>query len=65
MDTNSAEKKSTYNAAAQKKYNKNFKNISCKVALDKYNNIITHMNRKGFRSVNSYILSLIDEDMRK
>ena len=59
------EKKSTYNAKAQKKYNANFKNIACKVSIEKYEAVKAHAELKGFKSLNAYILKLIDDDMKK
>ena len=59
------EKKSTYNAKAQKKYNAKNKIISCKVSIEKYEAIKAHAEIKGFQSLNAYILKLIDDDMKK
>ena len=56
-------KKSTYNAKAQKKYNQKFKIVSCKVDLSFYANIKIHADKKGFESLNSYIIDLIKNDM--
>ena len=58
-----APKKSTYDAKAQKKYNQKFKNIACKVALDFYADVKLHADKKGFASINSYVLDLIKKDM--
>ena len=58
------EKKSTYNATAQKKYNEKRKALKCTVMNDKYNIIVEHAKRKGFASINSYILSLINKDLK-
>ena len=60
---NIKKKKSTYNAIAQKKYNERNKIISCKVDLDFYNKIKTHTEKKGYKSLNSYIIDLIKKDM--
>lgn len=57
------EKKSTYNAAAQKKYNEKRKKLGATVTNDEYEKIHAHMTEKGFTSVNSYLLHLIHEDM--
>ncbi|MBO5383590.1 MAG: hypothetical protein J6A30_04750 [Ruminococcus sp.] len=57
------EKKSTYNAKAQKKYNADKKLISCKVHQDYYDKVVQHLTQKGYTSVNSYLLHLIDEDL--
>lgn len=59
-----AQKKSTYDAKAQKKYNQKFKNIACKCDIDYYNKVVEHLKSKGFTSINSYILKLIDDDMK-
>lgn len=57
------EKKSTYNAAAQKKYDQKRKKLAAVVMNDEYEKIHAHMTAKGFTSVNSYLLHLIHEDM--
>lgn len=59
------EKKSTYNAKAQKKYNEKRKKIACSVSIEKYEEVKKHAELKGFQSLNSYVLYLIDEDMKK
>lgn len=56
-------KKSTYNADAQKKYNKKFKFISIKLPAEEGEAVKQHYTQKGFTSANSYILSLIRADM--
>ena len=56
-------KKSTYNAKAQKKYNQKFKIVSCKVDLDFYADVKLNADKKGFKSLNSYIIDLIKKDM--
>ena len=58
-------KKSTYDAKAQKKYNEKFKFITCKIDKTKAEEIKQHAKNKGFDSLNSYIISLINEDMKK
>lgn len=58
-----APKKSTYNAKAQKKYNQKFKIVSCKVDLDFYSDVKLHADKKGYKSLNSYIIDLIKKDM--
>jgi len=57
------EKKSTYNATAQKKYNEKRKKIACTVYNDLYDKIKLHASKKGFTSINSYVLDLIKKDM--
>lgn len=58
-------KRSTYYAESQKKYNAKNKIISCKVNLEYYNNVKTHSENKGYKSINSYIIGLIKKDMEK
>ena len=58
-----APKKSTYDAKAQKKYNQKFKNVSCKVDLDFYAEVKTHTEKRGYKSLNSYIIELIKKYM--
>lgn len=58
-------KKSTYNAKAQKKYNSRNRMIACKVAKERAEEIEKFANSKGFKSFNSYIIHLINEDMKK
>lgn len=60
MDNN---KKSTYNAEAQKKYNQKFKFITCKIERLKAEAIKQHAESKGFKSLNAYIINLIDTDI--
>lgn len=50
---------------AQKKYDEKRKKIACSVPIEKYEIIKKHATSKGFTSLNSYILSLIDKDMNK
>ena len=57
-------KKSTYYAESQKKYNEKRKNIACTVMIDKYNSISEHAKNKGYKSISSYILDLIEKDMQ-
>ena len=57
-------KKSTYNAESQKKYNAKNQIISCKVEKTKAEEIKQHAKNKGFNSLNSYIIYLIDNDMK-
>lgn len=57
------EKKSTYNAIAQKKYNEKRKKIACTVSNDLYADVKLHAEKKGFISINSYVLDLIKKDM--
>ena len=58
-------KKSTYDAKAQKKYNEKFKFITCKIEKGKAEEIKQHAIKKGFTSLNSYIIDLINKDMEK
>ncbi len=57
-------KKSTYNAKAQKKYNERFKFITCKIEKAKAEEIKNHADNKGYKSLNRYIIDLIDADMK-
>lgn len=50
---------------AQKKYREKRKKIACDVSLEKYEAVKAHAEFKGFQSLNSYILKLIDDDMKK
>ncbi len=59
------EKKSTYNAEYQKKYNEKRKKIACNVSNDMYEDIKLHVSDKGFSSINSYVLDLIKKDMQQ
>lgn len=56
-------KKSTYNAKAQKKYNKKRKKIACTVSNELYDDVKLHADKKGYTSINSYVLDLIKKDM--
>lgn len=56
-------KKSTYDPKAQKKYNKKFKFITCKIEKAQAEEIKLHADKKGFKSLNSYIIDLIKKDM--
>lgn len=56
-------KKSTYNAKAQKKYNEKRKKIACTVSNELYDDVKLHADKKGFKSINSYVLDLIKKDM--
>ena len=58
-------KRSTYYADSQKKYNEKFKFITCKIEKEKAEAIKKHSEQRGFKSLNSYIISLIEEDMKK
>lgn len=60
-----AEKKNTYNAEAQRRYDKKRKKIACSVSLEKYDIVKTHAAKKGYNSLNSYVLNLIDEDLKR
>ena len=55
-------KKSTYNAKAQKKYNEKRKKIACTVSNELYDDVKLHADKKGFKSINSYVLDLIKKD---
>lgn len=60
MATTEAEKK------AKRKYQSNKrKKIACDVAIEFFEDIKTHSTNKGFKSLNSYIIHLINEDMKK
>lgn len=54
-----------YYAEAQKRYNTKRKKLAANVPLPLYESIIEHMHRKGFTSVNSYILYLVKQDLNK
>ena len=58
-------KKSTYYPNSQKRYNTKFKIINCKVTKEKAEQIKKHLQKSGFTSFNSYLLHLIDEDLKK
>ena len=58
-------KRSTYYAESQKKYNMKFKNIACKVTVSEYEEIKKYAELKGYKSLNSYIINLINKDMEK
>lgn len=57
-------KKSTYNPVAQKKYDQKQKKIACTVFNAKYEIIKKRVQEKGFTSINSYVLDLIDNDLK-
>lgn len=57
MPTTEAEKK------AMKKYRAKRKKIACDVSNDMYDNIKLYAIKKGFTSINSYVLDLIKKDM--
>lgn len=58
MPSSDAEKK------AKRKYqNAKRKKIACDVSNDMYDNIKLHASKKGFISINSYVLDLIKKDM--
>ena len=46
-----------------KKYNEGRKKIACNVSNDLYEDIKLHAEKKGFTSINSYVLDLIKKDM--
>ena len=46
-----------------KKYNEGRKKIACNVSNDMYDNIKLHASKKGFTSINSYVLDLIKKDL--
>lgn len=48
---------------AQKKYDQKRKKIACSVSNESYDKIKEHALRKGFTSINSYVLDLINKDM--
>lgn len=49
---------------AQKKYNEKRKKLAAEVPLEKYEEIKAHAARKGFSSINSYVLDLINKDLQ-
>ena len=57
------EKKKVYYADVQKKYNEKRKKIACNVSNEAYKDIKLHAEKKGFTSINSYVLDLINKDM--
>lgn len=57
MPTTEAEKK------AMKKYRAKRKKIACDVDIELYEEVKTHSELKGFKSLNSYIIDLIKKDM--
>lgn len=58
MPTTEAERK------AMKKYREKRKKIACDVNIQLYEEIKTHSELKGFKSLNSYIIDLIKKDMQ-
>ena len=46
-----------------KEYNKTRKKIACNVSNDLYEYIKLHAEKKGFTSINSYVLDLIKKDI--
>lgn len=59
MPTTEAEKK------AKRKYqNEKRKKIACDVRIELYEEIKSHSEIKGFKSLNSYIIDLIKKDMQ-
>lgn len=56
-------KKSTYNADVQKKYNAKRKRCGLTLFNDEYDKMVIHMQKKGFTSVNAYLLALVRADM--
>lgn len=58
MPSTDAEKK------AKRKYqNEKRKKIACDVNITLYEEIKTHSEKKGYKSLNSYIIDLIKKDM--
>ena len=57
MPTTEAERK------AMKKYREKRKKIACDVDIELYEEIKSHSELKGFKSLNSYIIDLIKKDM--
>ena len=57
------EKKSTYNYKAQKKYNEKITTLNCKMPNEEAEILKKHICKKGFKSVNAYLLDLIKKDM--
>ena len=52
-----------YDKKACAKYNTKRKKLACNVSNERYEEIKAHAARKGFSSINSYILNLINKDM--
>lgn len=57
MPTTEAERK------AMKKYREKRKKIACDVNIELYEEIKAHAESKGYKSLNSYIIDLINKDM--
>ena len=58
MPTTEAERK------AMKKYREKRKKIACDVNIELYEKVKTHADKKGYKSLNSYIIDLIKKDMQ-
>ena len=54
-----------YDKKACTKYNAKRKKIACSVSNERYEEIKAHAEQKGFSSMNSYVLDLINKDMGK
>ena len=57
-------KRSTYYAESQKRYNEKRKKVACSVSNKKYEEIRLHAEKKGYNSLNSYLIDLIENDMK-
>lgn len=53
----------TYYPEVHKRYNQKRKNIACSVFNAEYEKIKLHAQKKGFKSLNAYVLDLIHRDM--
>lgn len=51
--------------AKRKYHNNKRKKIACDVSIEFYTIVKNHATKKGFTSLNSYILHLINEDISK
>ncbi len=52
-----------YDKKACAKYNTKRKKIACNVSNERYEEVKAYAAQKGFTSMNSYILHLINKDM--
>lgn len=50
---------------AMLKYRSKRKKIACDVAIEFYAEVKAHSEKKGFKSLNAYIINLINEDIQK
>ena len=63
MDNNSNNKKSTYNAKAQRKYNEKRKSVSFITTIEKAEQIADCIREKGYNSMNDYLKKLVSRDL--